>query len=63
MKEQYYLISQLPDISVSGEKSTLPITEKYFKDLCLRFVGNKEASIIENLSSLQEKKLKQVLHF
>ena len=45
MKEQYYLISQLPDISVSGEKTTLPITEKYFKDLCLRFVGNKEAVI------------------
>ena len=56
MKEQYYLISQLPDISVSGEKSTLPITEKYFKDLCLRFVGNKEASIIENLSLEPPKK-------
>ena len=64
MREQYYLISQLPDISVAGEKSALPITEKYFKDLCSRFLDNKDAEVIENLSLEPPKKeVKTGSHF
>lgn len=50
MKEQYYLISQLPDISALGEKSTLPITEKYYKDLCSRFLDKNQVEVIDGLS-------------
>ena len=48
MKEQYYLVSQLPFIS--PEKSTLPITEKYYRDLCSRFLEGKSKEILESLS-------------
>ena len=48
MKEQYYLVSQLPDIS--SEKSTLPITEKYYRDLCSRFMTGSSLEILNNLS-------------
>lgn len=50
MKEQYYLVSQLPDISAAGEKSTLPITEKYYRDLCSRFLDPKDVKVLNNLS-------------
>lgn len=48
MKEQYYLVSQLPDIS--QEKATLPITEKYYRDLCSRFLEGKSKEILDKLS-------------
>jgi hypothetical protein len=50
VKEQYYLVSQLPDISAAGEKSTLPITEKYYRDLCSRFLDPKDVKVLNNLS-------------
>lgn len=50
MKEQYYLVSQLPDISAAGEKSTLPITEKYYRDLCSRFLDAKDVEILNKIS-------------
>ncbi len=50
MKEQYYLVSQLPDISSGAEKSTLPITEKYYRDLCSRFFDEKDIAVLEKLS-------------
>lgn len=48
MKKQYYLVSQLPDIS--SDKSTLPITEKYYRDLCSRFLEGEAKEILKNLS-------------
>ncbi|MCR5495732.1 MAG: DUF2764 domain-containing protein [Treponema sp.] len=57
MKEQYYLVSQLPDISAAGEKSTLPITEKYYRDLCSRFLDEKDIVILNNLSLLPSREL------
>lgn len=50
MKKQYYLVSQLPDISAAGEKSTLPITEKYYRDLCSRFFDSNQIKILNKLS-------------
>lgn len=50
MREQYYLVSQLPDISALNEKSALPITEKYYKDLCSRFLDKKSMECVANLS-------------
>lgn len=50
MKEQYYLVSQLPDISAAGEKSSLPITEKYYRDLCSRFFDARQNEILNKLS-------------
>lgn len=50
MKNQYYLVSQLPDISAAGEKSALPITEKYYRDLCSRFFDDKQKLILDKLS-------------
>lgn len=49
MGEQYYLVSQLPAIDdIEGRQ--LPITEKYFRDLCERFLDKKSFDILENLS-------------
>lgn len=50
MKKQYYLVSQLPDISAAGEKSALPITEKYYRDLCSRFLDAKDKETLDKLS-------------
>jgi hypothetical protein len=47
---QYYLIAQLPDISAVNEKAALPITEKYYRDLCSRFLSADEMKVIEKLS-------------
>ena len=48
MKEQYYLVSQLPDIS--AERSVLPITEKYYRDLCSRFLTGRSLELLNKLS-------------
>ena len=50
MSKQYYLVSQLPDISAAGEKSTPPITEKYYRDLCSRFLDSEQIGVLNNLS-------------
>lgn len=50
MKEQYYLVSQLPDIASAGERSVLPITEKYYRDLCTRFFDEKARKALDMLS-------------
>ncbi len=44
------MVSQLPDISAAGEKSALPITEKYYRDLCSRFFDAKQIEILNKLS-------------
>lgn len=50
MSKQYYLVSQLPEFSVNGDKNVLPITYDYFYDLCSRFFGEKEMKILDALS-------------
>lgn len=45
----YYLMSQLPSISVSSDKP-LPVTEEYFVDLCSRFMDAKSIKILKGLS-------------
>ncbi len=55
MAKQYYLVSQLPAIENTDAK-TLPITEKYYRDLCSRFLDEKSRKIVENLSIEPPKK-------
>lgn len=50
MSKQYYLVSQLPEFSVSGDKNVLPITYEYFYDLCSRFLDEKDMKILSGLS-------------
>lgn len=50
MSNQYYLMSCLPEFSVSGDRSALPVTYDYFYDLCSRFLGKKEMDILSKLS-------------
>jgi hypothetical protein len=50
VSEYYYLVSQLPDISSADEKSVLPITEQYYRDLCMRFLKKDEMKVIDTLS-------------
>lgn len=54
----YYLVSQLPNISSSDSKSSLPLNTKDFVELCSRFVSEKEKKIISNLSLVPPKQLK-----
>lgn len=50
MAKEYYLVSQLPDISACTPKSTLPITVEYYKDLCKRFMSSKDKATLEKLA-------------
>lgn len=50
MAKEYYLVSQLPDISGCTPKSALPITFDYYKDLCKRFMSNKDKATLEKLA-------------
>ncbi|MDE5898148.1 MAG: DUF2764 domain-containing protein [Treponemataceae bacterium] len=50
MKEHYYLISQLPDLSAASEKAALPITESYYRDVCSRFLDKAQAAVLDSLS-------------
>ncbi len=50
MREHYYLVSQLPDLSAAGEKSALPITEKYYRDLCARFFDGNQLAVLDAMS-------------
>lgn len=52
---QYYLVSQLPAIENVDSKQ-LPITEKYYRDLCERFLDEKSLAIVRNLSLEPPKK-------
>lgn len=46
----YYLVAQLPDISASAERAAPPITEKYWRDLCSRFLSPREKKTLDALS-------------
>ena len=51
MEHLYYLVSQLPAFSSDGESNAkLPITTAYFKDLCSRFMSEKDNRSAQNLS-------------
>lgn len=54
----YYLVSQLPNISFSETKATLPITSDSFIELCSRFILEKEKNILSELSLVPSKELK-----
>ena len=56
MGNQYYLVSQLPDVASSGEKQNIPITEEYFRDLCERFLDEKSLDILKNLTLVPPRK-------
>lgn len=51
----YYLVSQLPNISFSEGKSSLPLNGKQFIELCTRFVSEEQKKVIENLSLIPPK--------
>lgn len=50
MASWYYLMSQLPTVNATGERTPLPITEEYFMDLCSRFLDAKSMGILQDLS-------------
>ena len=52
MEHLYYLVAQLPAISVNDDSSQkLPLTVGYFKDLCSRFMSEKSAKLAEPVST------------
>lgn len=51
----YYLVSQLPNISEAESKSALPLTVAQYRELCCRFVSEKEKQIINSLSLVPPK--------
>ncbi|MCR4734768.1 MAG: DUF2764 domain-containing protein [Treponema sp.] len=53
----YYLVSQLPNISSSESKSALPLTTDSYKELCCRFISDKEKAVIEGLTLVPPKEL------
>ena len=56
MENLYYLVAQLPAFSVSDDSSSkLPITTEYYKDLCCRFMNEKDSKLAENLSLVPPK--------
>jgi hypothetical protein len=50
MGGQYYLVAQLPEFTVSDDKSALPITYEYYYDLCSRFLSKGDMKILDGLS-------------
>ena len=56
MGNQYYLVSQLPAVSYTGEKQNLPISEAYYRDLCARFLDERSLEILNNLSLVPPRK-------
>lgn len=50
MGKQYYLVSQLPDISACTATSSIPITQKYYRDLCARFLDKEDLATLDTLS-------------
>ncbi len=51
MEHLYYLVSQLPAFKAEDDSvAKLPITIEYYKDLCQRFMSEKNACIAASLS-------------
>ena len=51
MEHLYYLVSQLPAFKADDDSvSKLPITAEYYKDLCQRFMSEKNAAVAASLS-------------
>ena len=50
MGGQYYLVAQLPEFTVSDDKTALPITYEYYYDLCSRFLSKGDMKILDGLS-------------
>lgn len=50
MGNQYYLVSQLPEFTVSDDRTPLPISYDYYRDLCARFLSGKGLKILNSLS-------------
>ena len=50
MGSLYYLVSQLPALDSYEGRGQLPITEKSFKELCSRFLSEKDIKNLEKLS-------------
>ncbi|MBR6079971.1 MAG: DUF2764 family protein [Treponema sp.] len=51
MEHLYYLVAQLPAFTVNSESTVkLPITTEYFKDLCTRFMNDRDSKVAQNLS-------------
>ena len=50
MGSLYYLVSQLPALESYEGRGQLPITEKSFKELCSRFLSEKDIKNLEKLS-------------
>ena len=46
----YYLVSQLPNISVAESKAALPLNSSSFREIASRFISDKEKSILNGLS-------------
>ncbi len=47
---QYYLMAQLPSFTVSDDRTSLPITEEYYTELCSRFLDEEEMKVLSKLS-------------
>lgn len=43
-------MSQLPSVSVTSERTPLPVTEEYFMELCSRFLDSKSLKVLKELS-------------
>ena len=50
MGSQYYLVSQFPEFTVSDDRSPLPISYEYYRDLCGRFLDKKSLKVLDGLS-------------
>ena len=56
MGSYYYLVSQLPNVSTSMDgKSSLPFTIEEFKELCGRFLTEKECRIKKEVEKNKSK--------
>ena len=53
--DYYYLVSQLPNISVTESKTALPLTSEAFIELCSRFLSEDEKLVLRNLSLVPPK--------
>ena len=50
MAAYYFLVSQLPSLGNIGEKSSMPITESSFIELCSRYMTESEKKVLSTLS-------------
>lgn len=54
----YYLVSQLPNISLTETKTALPLSSDDFKELACRFISENEKQIVLSLSLVPPKESK-----